>query len=167
MSKQQLLWAGGAAAVLAGALRIVASLWPSAEPSVELEWFYLVIDVLILFGILGVYGFQHEHVGLPGFIGFLLAFIGTALIVGPDGAIGPVDMYPVGSLLIGVGLVCLAVASWKVRTLPRWVAVLWVSSTTAGIVGGVTGSPMLFMVAGVSFGLAFIGAGATVCGHAR
>ena len=45
------------------------------------------IKLLILFGLLGVYGYQHEKAGYWGFAGFLLALTGTALIVGPDGRI--------------------------------------------------------------------------------
>jgi drug/metabolite transporter (DMT)-like permease len=148
--------------MLAGVLRTTTSFWPSPEPSVALELLYLVIDALILFGVLGVYSFQSEKAGAWGLIGFLLAIVGTAIIVGPDGRIGRVDMYTAGSLLLGVGLVCLAVGSWKARCLPRWVPVLWVFSTTVGIVGAIARLPALFMVAGVAFGVAFIGAGATV-----
>ena len=42
--------------------------------------------------------------------------IGTAIIVGPDGAIGGVDEYAVGSLMISVGLSLLAFGTWKART---------------------------------------------------
>lgn len=153
---------GGLAAVVAGALRTVASFWPAAEPSTALEILYLVIDLLILFGILGIYGFQSDRIGPSGFIGFLLGVIGTAIIAGPDGTIGMVNMYALGSLSLGVGLVFLAVASWRARTLPRWVAILWVVSTTMGILGSAAALPGLFVIAGVTFGVAFIGAGLRV-----
>jgi hypothetical protein len=153
---------GGLAAVLAGALRTAASFWPVAEPGVALEILYLVIDVLILLGILAIYGFQSDRIGPSGLIGFLLAVIGTAMIAGPDGTIGMVDMYTVGSLLLGVGLVFLAVASWMARTLPRWVAILWVVSFVTGILAAAAGLQSLFVIAGVAFGVAFIGAGVRV-----
>jgi drug/metabolite transporter (DMT)-like permease len=119
MSSQQLIRWGGLAAMLAGALRTAASFWPSAEPGVTLEILYLVIDILLLFGIFGIYAFQHERIGWFGFVGFLLAVIGTAIIAGPDGTIGVVDMYTAGSLSVGAGIVFLAVGSWAARTLPR------------------------------------------------
>ena len=162
MSRQQLIRWGGFAAMLAGALRTATSFWPSAEPGVALELLYLVIDLLILFGVLGIYGFQSEHIGSSGVLGFLLAVIGTAILTGPDGRIGTVNMYAAGSLCLGVGLVFLAVASWTARTLPRWVAVLWVVSTVVGMFGALASIPGFFLISGVTFGVAFIGAGAAV-----
>jgi hypothetical protein len=162
MSNEQLIRWGGVAAILAGALRTAASFWPSTEPGVALEVSYLVIDLLILFGILAIYGFQSEQIGPVGVLGFLLAVIGTAIITGPDGKIGPVNMYAAGSLFLGIGLVFLSVGSWTARTLPRWVAMLWVVSTVVGILGAIAGLQSLFLISGVTFGVAFIGAGATV-----
>jgi len=109
-----------------------------------------------------VYGSRSEHVGLLGFVGFLLAIVGTAIIAGPDGRIGSVGMYSAGSLSIGLGLVCLAIASWRTHALPRWVAVLWILSTVAGIVGAIAGVESLFTLAGIAFGATFMGAGAAV-----
>ena len=159
MRSEQLMRWGGLAAVVAGALRTVASFWPATEPGVALEILYLLIDVLILFGILAIYGFQCDRIGSSGFIGFVLAVIGTAIIAGPDGTIGMVNMYAVGSLSLGVGLVVLAVASWMARTLPRWVAILWALSIVTGIVGAAAALQTLFVISGVTFGVGFIGAG--------
>lgn len=151
---------GGWAALLAGGLRTGASFIPYTQPGVALELFYLVIDVLLLLGLLGIYAYQHEQVGISGFLGFLLALIGTASIIGPDGAIGGVEMYVVGSLLISVGLTVLAFGTWRANKLPRAVPVLWVVSTVVGIGGFLAGGlAITFLVAGVAFGLAFILAG--------
>src|SRR5262245_49488512 len=119
MSSASLIRLGGVAAIFAGVLRTIASFIPYSKPGAALELFYMVIDVLILLGLLGVYGYQHEQVGVVGFLGFLSALIGTAIIVGPDSAIGGVDEYVVGSLMISVGLTLLAIGSWKARALPR------------------------------------------------
>jgi hypothetical protein len=162
MTSQQLIRWSGLAAILAGALRTAASFWPSAEPGVALEIVYLVIDLLILFGILGVYGFQSERIGPLGFLGFLLAVIGTAIITGPDGKIGSVDMYVTGSLSLGLGLVFLAIGSWTARTMPRWVAILWLVSIVVGILGAAAGLQSLSVISGVAFGVAFMGAGVRV-----
>jgi hypothetical protein len=167
MSSQQPIRWGGLAAMLAGALRTATSFWPSPEPGVALEIFYLLIDLLILFGILGIYTFQIEHIGLLGLIGFGLAVTGAAIITGPDGTLGPVDMYAAGSLSLGLGLVFLAAASWTAHTLPVWVGILWVVSTAAGIAGAMTGLQTLYLMSGVAFGVAFMGAGAAVWSKAR
>jgi hypothetical protein len=142
---------GGLATVLAGALRAAASFWPSSEPDVALELLYLLIDIRILFGILGVYALLGERAGVAGFLGFLLAVIGTVSITGPDGELGGVDMWTADSALLAIGLVLLAVGSWKAVRLPRWVPVFWVLTAVLGFVGGVIESAdTLFVVSGVA-----------------
>lgn len=158
---------GGLSAILAGLLRAGSSFIPlfTSEQSAFLEVLYLVIDLLILFGLLGVYAYQHEQAGLSGSAGFLLAFSGTAIIVGPDGSLGGVDMYILGALLISVGVVLLAIGTWRARRLSRWVPMLWVVSTLAGVGGFLLGQflwSLLLLIAGVAFGLAFVLAGLNI-----
>lgn len=167
MSSATLVRYGGLAAILAGVLRTGVSFIPySANPGAALELLYLVIDILILLGLLGVYGYEHEEVGWCGFLGFLPALIGTAIITGPDGAIGGVSMYILGSLLISAGLSLLSIASWRANRLPRLVPVLWLLSTAVGVGGFLIGGPAItYMMAGIFFGLAFIGAGVRIWVH--
>lgn len=163
MSSERLIRLGGLAAMLAGVLRVGASFIPYTKSGVALELLYLTIDVLLLLGLLGLYTYQHEQVGLVGFLGFLSALIGTAIIVGPDGEIGGVNMYVVGSLLISVGLSLLAIGTWRAQRLPRAVPVLWLLSMVVGIGGFLAGGLTLtFLIAGVAFGVAFLLAGLRV-----
>ncbi len=158
---------GGLAAILAGALRVAASFWPSSDPNVALELLYLLIDLLILLGILGVYGFVGERAGVVGLIGFLLAVIGTAVLTGSDGELGGVDMYAAGSAVLAMGLVFLAVGSWRSARLPHWVPVLWALTAVLGLLGGaVEGLEGLFVVSGVTLGVSFVGAGIRVWSEA-
>ena len=153
---------GGLSAILAGLLRAATSFLPylTTEQSPVLEVLYLITDVLILFGLLGVYAYQHLRAGTWGFAGFLLALTGTALIVGPDGTIGSLDMYIAGALLISVGVVFLAIGTWRAEQLSRWVPILWVVSTLVGIGGFLLGeSDWTLLIAGVTFGLGFLLAG--------
>lgn len=161
MSTSTLIRYSGLAAIMAGALRITTSFLPATtQPDVTLELLYLVIDVLLLLGIIGIYAYQHERVGKLGLIGFLLALIGTALITGPDGALGGVDIYMAGSLIISIGLSVFALAVWRANSLPHYVPILWLLSTVVGVGGFLLGNPPLaFILAGDAFGLAFIGAG--------
>jgi hypothetical protein len=162
MSGSTLIRFGGFSAILAGLLRAGSSFIPffTTEPGIFLEVLYLIIDVLILIGLLGVYGYQYERAGLWGFIGFLLALIGTAIIVGPDGRIGSVEMYTLGAGLISVGMLFLAIGTWSADRLSRWVPILWVVSTVVGIGGFLMGgSAWTFLIAGLTFGLAFVVAG--------
>lgn len=165
MPASTLIRLGGLSAILAGLLRVATSFLPylTTEQGTFVEVLYLITDVLILLGLLGVYGYQHERAGYSGFAGFLLALIGTALIVGPDGRIGSLDMYVVGALMISVGVAVLAIGTWRAAQLSRWVPILWVVSTVTGIGGFLMGgSGWTFMIAGIAFGFAFIVAGVRI-----
>lgn len=162
MSTTTLIRLGGLAAMLAGLLRAAASLAPasSTPPSTKLELFYLAIDLLILFGLLGIYAYQHQQVGFLGFLGFVLALSGTALIVGPDGELGGTAVYVIGSLTITIGLTLYSIASLKSKSLPQIAPLLWLVSTVVGIGGFLLQAPPItFTIAGLAFGIAFIVAG--------
>lgn len=165
MPTSTLIRLGGLSAILAGLLRAGSSIIPylTTEQGVWLEVLYLAIDVLILIGLLGVYGYQHEKAGYWGLTGFLLSLIGTAIIVGPDGRIGSVDMYIVGATMVSVGVLLLAFGTWTANQLSRWVSILWIVSTVVGVGGFLMGGLALtFMIAGVAFGLAFLVAGVNI-----
>jgi hypothetical protein len=156
---------GGFSAILAGLLRAGSSFIPylTTEQGIFLEVLYLITDVLILLGLLGVYAYQHDKAGSWGFMGFLLALIGTAIIAGPDGRIGNMEMYVVGPLMISVGLTLLAIGTWRGNQLSQWVPILWIVSTVVGIGGFLMGGlAWTFVIAGVAFGLAFILAGVNI-----
>lgn len=160
MTKTRLLRLGGLAAVVAGVLRIGAALVPTTAPAAPREWLYLIIDVSIMFGLVAVYAYQHAESGLWGLIGFALTVAGTESIGGPDGKIGDLDIYTAGATVIGVGAVFLGVGSWRARKLPRYVPVLWILSTAVGMTSFLTAtSPVPYLIAGIAFGLGFIGAG--------
>jgi hypothetical protein len=160
MSSTNLIRLGGLAAIIAGIMRGINSFLPANLPSVTIEILYLITDIFILFGIMGIYGFEHQESGLWGFFGFLLAIVGTGIIIGPDGSIGGVNMYPVGSLILAAGLTLLAVGSWIANKFPRWVPAFWVLSTIVGFIGYFSpGLNLLFVISGVIFGIGFAGAG--------
>ena len=163
MARTNLIRWGGLAAVLAGILRLIASFTPTAA-SVGLQIFYFAIDVLLLLGIIGVYGFQKKETGRWGFFGFLLSLIGASLLIWHDVVVNAVALlYPVAAFLFAVGISVLALRSWAANTLPHWASALLITSTLLGILGyGIKGFDVLFVVSGVIFGIGFIGAGLTV-----
>jgi hypothetical protein len=163
MARTNLIRWGGLAAVLAGILRGIASLTPTAA-SVTLQVLYFTIDVLLLLGIVGVYEFQKQETGRWGFFGFLLALIGASMLIGHDVVVNAVALlYPVAAFLFAVGISVLTIRSWAANTLPHWASALLITSTLLGILGyGIKGFDVLFVVSGVIFGIGFIGAGLTV-----
>jgi hypothetical protein len=158
MTSANLIRLGGLAAILAGILRGVNSFVPSNAPSDAIAILYLLTDIFILFGIISMYGFQHQESKLWGFFGFLLAIIGIAVI--RTGVIAGINLYPIGALTFTVGLSLFAVGSWIARKLPQWVSVFWVLSTIVGFIGYfIPGFNLLFVISGVIFGIGFAGAG--------
>jgi hypothetical protein len=161
MSSANLIRLGGLAAIVAGILRGVNSFVPSSTPSVAIAILYLLTDIFILFGIIGIYGFQHQESRLWGGCGFLLAIIGIAII--RTGAISGVSLYPIGASTFTVGLSLFAIGSWIAKKLPRWVSVFWVLSTIVGFIGYFIPSlSLLFVTSGIIFGIGFAGAGIKV-----
>lgn len=161
MSSANLIRLGGLAAIVAGILRGVNSFLPSSTPRVEIAILYLLTDIFILFGILGIYGFQHQESRLWGVFGFLFAIIGIVII--RTGTISGVSLYPIGALTFTAGLSLLAVGSWIARKLPRWVSVFWVLSAIVGFIGYfIPGLNLLFIASGIIFGIGFAAAGIEV-----
>jgi hypothetical protein len=161
MSGTNLIRLGGLAAILAGILRGVNSIVPNDAPKIAIAILYLCTDIFILFGIIGIYGFQHQESKLWGFLGFILAIVGIATI--RTGSISEIALYPIGALIFTAGLTLLAVGSWIARKLPRWVSVFWILSTIVGYIGYFIPSlSLLFVISGVIFGIGFAGAGIAV-----
>jgi hypothetical protein len=158
MSGKNLIRLGGLAAIVAGILRGINSFIPIDAPSGAIAVLYLLTDIFLLFGVIGIYGFQHQESRLWGFLGFLLAIIGIATI--RTGAIAGVSLYAIGALTFTAGLSSLAVGSWIARRIPQWVSVFWILSTIVGFIGYfVPGFNLLFVISGVIFGIGFAGAG--------
>ncbi|MBE9139184.1 hypothetical protein IQ254_18615 [Nodosilinea sp. LEGE 07088] len=158
MSSTNLIRWGGLAAIIAGILRGVSSFLSSSNPGAAIELFYLLTDIFIIFGMMGLYGFQHQESGLWGFFGFLLAIIGIGII--RTGSISGVNMYPIGALIFVVGLSSFAVGCWIANKLPFWISAFWLLSTLVGCIGYfVPGLNLLFTISGVLFGLGFASAG--------
>jgi hypothetical protein len=160
MSSSTLIRLGGLAAIIAGLLRGVASVLPDSIPTVELELFYVFTDVFILFGLMGLYCFQHEEVGVWGFIGFLTATLGIGSLIGPDGEIARVSMYAAGASFFAIGLTILSFGVYKAKKLPGWIPLLWITSTIAGFIGYFAKDySLLFVISGIMLGVGYSSAG--------
>ena len=109
---------------------------------------YLISTALLLLGLVGLYISQSEAVGVLGFVGFLVAFLGTVLLAGalwfelfitPSLAAQAPELlaaelglpgFILMVLLGAVGWVLFGVATLRAGVYPRWAAILL-------IVGGV------------------------------
>ena len=104
-------------------------------------WLYMLGSVLLLGGLVALYVYQSEAAGILGVVGFLVAFLGTALVVDADWAqvfIGPLlavnapqilELGPTMGLLLtfitlGVGWLLFGIATLRAGVFPRWAAIL-------------------------------------------
>lgn len=161
MFYRRLLQCGGMAAILAGLFRGVTSFLPASD-SMFFQLLYLIIDLLLLLGLVSIYLFQRKAIGWWGLAGFVLALVGSALLIGKDVDRAGIFLYPLAALLFALGISVLGVRSWVARTLSRWVAAAWIASMLLGIGYALLGWSVLFLLSGVLFGLGFIGAGCQV-----
>lgn len=188
MSTTKLLRWSGLASILAGVLYTIATLLhPPGEdvpaiitaawvPAHTIAW---VANLLLLLGLIGLYGRQAEKTGWLGLLGFVLAFIGVTVESGgnfssvtlmPDLAATVPDAltilmnrppfdFPVAVVVFGLtsivsrtlGLLLFGFATMRANVLPRWAGLLLIIGVLLAFGSGV--SPLIGGVAAVIFGL--------------
>ncbi len=158
MSSSDLVRWGGLAAVVGGGLFVLGELLnvynfllsgeeefstvaTTASFVVE-TWLFLLGTLLVLFGLFGLYARLSEAAGPLGLVGFLVAFLGTAFLVGTywdqafvvvpilaDAAPELLDAGPPLGYILSFGIFALGwllfgVAALRARVYPRWAALL-------------------------------------------
>ncbi len=164
MKTTHVLRLAGVAAAVGGALRIAAAFIPPEPDTAALELLYFIIDLSLLFGLIGIYAAECERLGWLGLIGFVIATTGLASIVGPDADIAGINIYATAVAVIGIGLAIMSIAMLLFSRFPRWIPALWIGSLLAGISASVLPDkpPAAFVVAGVLFAFGFLGAGIVI-----
>ena len=159
--KVHLIRLGSAAAVLAGALRALTSFLPPTTD--RIMTLYLIVDVLLLFGCVGLYEFQRVTIRFLETLAVLLEILGGLVLIARDLALLRSEVYPIGALLFAVGVDLFAIGSWRSRTFPRWILMLLILSTVTGPIGFFTPSlTVLFAASGILFGIGFMSAGISI-----
>jgi hypothetical protein len=153
MSPSNLFRMGGLAAVGAGVLTIIGELVGLGVYFEDMAvaattfsyaltfWLYMLGSVLLLGGLVAVYVYQSEEAGFLGVVGFVVAFLGTALIVGANWAqvfiapllavnapqffeLGLPGGFLVTFITLGVGWLLFGIATLRAGVFPRWAAIL-------------------------------------------
>lgn len=153
MSSSSLIRLAGLAALSSGVLSAIGDLLglvvdlenplSATTPSYSIVFFlYLLSTALLLLGLVGLYTSQSQAAGILGLVGFLVAFLGTVLLVGalwfelfitPALAAEAPELVEaelglpgfILMLLFGaVGWVLFGVATLRAGVYPRWAAVL-------------------------------------------
>lgn len=121
--------------------------------------------IFLVFGFMGIYGFQHLQSGVIGFLGFLFITIHNCCALGEcwlqNGDLSGVAVVlaPIVGATMLLGFILLGIGSWQAKKLPRWIPILWVLGG-AVIVPGFVIQPTLVVIGGLIQGIGIIGAGA-------
>lgn len=161
MTYPGLLRFGASAAIVGGALRVFASFIAYREASIELEVFYGLIDMCLLFGLLTFYFYVSEQLNWVGMVGFIIAVAGLASIVGPDPTLWGIDLYMLGATMLMVGLSAMAIAMLQAYVM-KASALYWLAALVAGVISVLSGSAFVFAISGTLFGLGFVSGGVTI-----
>jgi hypothetical protein len=160
MQVEQLLRISGAAAIAGGFLRVLSSFSLVRDPQ-ALEWLYSAIDVLLLFGLMGIYLSRADRLGFLGLASFGVAVASLSFIGGPDADPFGFSTYEQGAAALAIAMVGLSIAWVRAREKPLAAPLCWFGSVVA--VGVLNFIPPLsqygFALAGMLFGLGFVLAG--------
>lgn len=164
----QLLRLAGTAAILGGALRIVSAL-PLTQDRVTLEWLWTGIDVLLTFGLFGIYSPRAERLGFLGLASFIIAIAALSFIGGPDADVFGFSTYEQGAMTLVIALIGLSIAWLSAKEKPILAPICWFGSALAAGALGAMPAPFpdyAFMIAGILFGAGFVFAGLPLLKHA-
>lgn len=161
MNAAQLLRLSGASAVAGGALRIVSALPFSADP-IQQQWLWVIIDILLTLGLIGIYVARAEKLGFLGLASFAVAMAALSFIGGPDADPFGFSTYEQGAMTLVIALIGLSLAWLRANERPRAPPLLWFASALAAGVIAQLPAPMpdyAFTIAGILFGAGFVFAG--------
>ena len=154
---------GGYCAVVGGLFRIIMAFIPYTANSVPFEIIYAFIDAVLLLGLLALYFKFSPQLGLSGLVAFVLALLGLASILGPDGTFHGIDTYQAGVFFLLLGLSLLSVLLIHLGALTT-APYLWIATFVLALMALILSAPVLIVVSGVLFGIAFVIAGIEIAG---
>jgi len=150
------IWA--VSAILAGILRVITSFIPEATPKILL--IYLAVDLFLLFGVIGLYGFSVTAAKIVPLLGTALMILSLVVLIGRDLGLASDNIYAGAAATFSLGLDLFAIHLLRTRKMPSWIPVAWLVSTIVGPVGFfVPQLHFLFTISGLIFGIAFAAAG--------
>jgi hypothetical protein len=160
MNSGMLFRLAGLAALVGGSLRVAAA-FTLVRDAIALEWLYTAIDVLVLFGLMGIYLARAERLGFLGLASFAIAVASLSFIGGPDADPFGFSTYEQGAAALAIALIGLSIAWIRAGERPIAPPLFWFASVIC--VGLFNLIPPLaragFVLAGALFGLGFAFAG--------
>lgn len=135
MQGRAVLRLAGVATIVGAAIDIVAPflIYPRLTGT-QPHLVYVLIDLLLLFGMLGVWSASQRTASALGLAGLVLALLGVMLVRTSSAAIFGEASYMIASSLWSIGMVVWAVDLWRAKAF-RVPAVLWIVALVIGLVG--------------------------------
>jgi len=160
MSKNTLLRLSGIAAIAGGALRVADGLLITSAAIPIQQFAYFFTDLMLMFGLCGIYLVRSNRLGLAGLVGFVFSFTGILMVRTSALSLFGFSAYLIGASVTLLGVVGIGTAMLIHNVFPKLAPLLWIASLIIGVVSllpiamrwGVT-------LAGVTFGIGFIVAG--------
>jgi len=167
--KRETLWIlAGVAAVVGGLIDLAGPwLYPFlAEPARQAV--YVLIDVLLLFGLLGLQSVAGRTMSALGLVGFVIAVSAVLLVRSSATHVLGSQTYMIASSLWSIGMVVMSVCLLLGRSPFRASAILWIAAPVIGLAGLVLKDHGLtHRLAAACFALAFVALGAQLIRQGR
>ncbi|WP_201721626.1 hypothetical protein [Caulobacter sp. B11] len=167
--RRETLWRlAGVAAVVGGLVDLTGPLiYPHlTEPARQMV--YVLIDLLLLFGLLGLQSAAGRVLGWPGLAGFVVAVTAVLLVrSSATNLLGP-QSYMIAASLWSIAMAVIAVAVLRARAPFRTSAILWIAALVIGLVGlALKDQGLLHRLAASSFALASVALGVDLIRQAK
>ncbi len=159
----------GVAAIFTGLLSLVLGVFDASRivlevtPTALIEGGYFLSTFLTLFALTGIYLYQKKNAGILNLIGYGIAMIANLLMLVGEPFLGEEIVLTAGGSLYALGMMILAIGTYKPGRFPRWIPALWIITPLIGLPGWFMGdtvlAALLLLLGTTAFGAAFIGAG--------
>lgn len=151
MTKNPLLQLSALAAILGGALRVADAFWSAGVAAHLLQFACFLTDLMLIFGLCGIYLSRSDRLGLTGLLGFVASITGLLVVR----SFGP-SAYLVGASVTLLGVVAIGVTMLVKAAFPKLAPILWIASLIVGLIGlRPVGMNWGVTLAGVLFGRGF------------
>ncbi|UPT64164.1 MAG: hypothetical protein M0D54_06385 [Hyphomonadaceae bacterium JAD_PAG50586_4] len=153
MNASQLFRLSAGAAITGGVLRIISA-FPLITDPVQQQWLWVIVDIFLTLGLIGVYVSRAAKLGFLGLASFVVGMAALSFIGGPDADPFGFSTYEQGAITLAIALIGLSLAWVRAGERPLAAPICWFASALAA------GLPDYgFMIAGILFGAGFVLAG--------
>ena len=160
MQQRTVLRLTGVAALAGAAIDVLG---PAIYPRLAEPWphlIYVTIDLLLLFGMLGVWSATRRTTGVLGLIGFVVAVFGVMLVRTSAAKIFGEASYMIAASIWSIGMVVWGVDLFRAKDMFRKSAGLWILALLLGLAGAVVKIEALAsMLPKLAFAGGFVAAG--------